>query len=65
MRILVNGEAIDINATSVAAVLDELNYEAEALATALNGQFVAREDRSGKELTAGDQLEILAPMQGG
>lgn len=65
MRILVNGEAMDINATSVAAVLDELNYEAEALATALNGQFVAREDRSGKELTAGDQLEILAPMQGG
>ncbi|TDQ67148.1 sulfur carrier protein [Maritalea mobilis] len=65
MRILVNGEATEIQASNIAAVLDELLYEGEALATALNGQFVAREQRQETALQAGDQLEILAPMQGG
>jgi sulfur carrier protein len=65
MRILVNGEATEVNAANIAAVLDELSYEGAALATALNGQFVAREQRQATPLQSGDQLEILAPMQGG
>lgn len=65
MRILINGEMVDINALNIAAALEEFSYESEAVATALNGQFVAREQRQSTPLQGGDQLEILAPMQGG
>ena len=36
-----------------------------ALATALNGKFVPAAKRAATALTAGDRIEILAPMQGG
>ncbi|NIZ14887.1 sulfur carrier protein ThiS [Phaeobacter sp. HF9A] len=65
MKILVNSEPHDIDATTLAEALSELGYTGPALATALNGQFVARDQRSIQPLAAGDRIEVLAPMQGG
>jgi len=52
-------------ATTLAEALVELGYDSPAVATALNGAFVARDTRAATELAAGDRLEVLAPMQGG
>lgn len=65
MRILVNGEHHDIHAAELAGALAELGYHPERIATAVNGVFVPVTQRAAQALTEGDQLEILAPMQGG
>jgi len=49
----------------LAAALDELGFTSRAMATALNGRFVPGKDRKTTALSEGDQLEVLAPMQGG
>ena len=65
MRIEVNGEVREVTATTVAAALTELGFATARVATALNGTFVPKAARSTTPLTAGDRLEVLAPMQGG
>jgi sulfur carrier protein len=64
MRIEVNGAAVEVAATTVAAALAELGYGG-AVATALNGDFVPAAARDAAALVEGDRLEVLAPMQGG
>jgi sulfur carrier protein len=65
MRILVNGDSHVIAAPTLEAALVELGFRDSIVATALNGEFVAASSRSGRQLSEGDRLEILAPMQGG
>lgn len=65
MNITVNAQPHDITSATLADALSELGFESPALATALNGHFVARESRQTTPLKSGDQLEILSPMQGG
>ncbi len=65
MRIDLNGSQYDIGATTLAEVLIELGYGGTALATALNGAFIAASARATTPLHDGDRLEVLAPMQGG
>ena len=65
MQIIVNADPRDIRATTLAAVLEELGFTSPAIATAVNGQFISRAKRDDTKLTAGDRLEVLAPMQGG
>lgn len=65
MKIVLNGESREVAGTTVAAVLEEAGFPASSVATAVNGNFVAREARSATDLSEGDQLEVLAPMQGG
>lgn len=65
MRITVNGEAREVSATTLANVLEELGYGGAIVATALNGTFLPRSQRSEVPLSEGDSLEIVAPMQGG
>jgi sulfur carrier protein len=65
MRILVNGDSHVIAAPTLEAALVELGFRDSVVATALNGEFVATGSRSGTQLSEGDRLEILAPMQGG
>jgi sulfur carrier protein len=65
MKILVNGDRVDVGATDLASALKELGYGDAVVATALNGEFISASSRSAARLTAGDRLEILAPMQGG
>ncbi|PIP97184.1 MAG: thiamine biosynthesis protein ThiS [Rhodobacterales bacterium CG18_big_fil_WC_8_21_14_2_50_71_9] len=65
MRIEVNGDAREVTGATVAAALEELGWREARVATALNGAFVPKAARADTRLTAGDRLEVLAPMQGG
>ena len=64
MKITVNGDNMDVAATTMADLLVELAYDGK-IATALNEEFVAGSNRNNVELHEGDRVEILAPMQGG
>lgn len=65
MRLLLNGEAVETVAVTLQDFLAEQGYGEAAIATAVNGQFVARTMRTARALTEGDAIEVLAPMQGG
>lgn len=66
MRIIVNGAAREVSAAAdLTAALAELGFGESVVATAVNGEFVPVAARSTTQLAAGDQLEVLAPMQGG
>jgi sulfur carrier protein len=65
MRVTVNGEAHDISATSVAALLSELDYEGTHFAVALNYDVVPKSRWTETALKAGDEIEIITPRQGG
>ncbi|MBO0903867.1 sulfur carrier protein ThiS [Jiella sonneratiae] len=65
MKILLNGEAAEVKAATLQAVLAELGYVDGPFATALNREFVPACERAGTRLAEGDALEVIAPMQGG
>ena len=65
MKIAINGVAKDIASTNLAAVLHEAGYGDARVATAVNGHFVSVGQRASCPIEAGDQLEIVAPRQGG
>lgn len=50
---------------SLAELLTLLAREPHSVATAVNGQFVAREARPGTELHEGDQVLLFQPIVGG
>ena len=50
---------------SLAAVLEQLGYDAALVATAVNGEFVPVRARAEVSVRDGDRIEVLAPMQGG
>ena len=65
MKLIINGEARDVESATLALLLDELAYEHDFLATARNGELVGAEARNACVLQDGDRVEILSPMQGG
>ncbi len=65
MNITVNAEPHEVSGAMLSAALVELGFTSPAIATALNGQFIPREAHELTALNEGDQLEVLAPMQGG
>ena len=65
MKIIVNGQSLEVTSTLLDAALGELGYGEARVATALNGEFVPEPARASTSLDNGDRLEILAPMQGG
>nr|WP_010131591.1 sulfur carrier protein ThiS [Microbulbifer agarilyticus] len=66
MQLLVNGENVNLNdGASVAALLQQLGYTGETFAVAVNGDFVPRATYDETTLSAGDQLDIVAPVVGG
>lgn len=65
MKIIVNGKVRDIEAGTLAAALNALNYDGAVVATAVNGDFVSARARGATKLSDGDRIEILAPRQGG
>ena len=65
MKIRVNGEAREVEATTLAALLVELDYGEGPYATALNRELVLKSGRAETRLEEGDQVEIVAPKQGG
>lgn len=65
MLVIVNGERTEIAATTLAALLSEMEYEHTHLAIAVNYQVVPRVRWSETALNSGDQIEIITPRQGG
>lgn len=65
LHIEVNGVAHQVQAQTLAQVLAVLGYGAAPVATAVNGGFVAAGWRDQTMIAAGDQIEVLSPMQGG
>ena len=65
MKLIVNDSEHDLDAATLAAALQALDYRGAVVATALNGHFVPARQREATPLTAGDRIEIVAPRQGG
>lgn len=65
MRIVLNGKPREVTCLRLDRVLEELGYQGATVATAVNGEFVARNRRGETRLTEGDRVEVIAPMQGG
>lgn len=65
MKLIVNGETREVAADTLAALLAELEYEGNWLATAINGEVVPARQRPASRLAEGDRVEILSPMKGG
>jgi sulfur carrier protein len=65
MQIRVNGKAHEVAATTLAALLAELDYQDKLVATAVNQSFIRAVDRPSTPLNPGDAVEILVPRQGG
>ncbi|QNT78368.1 sulfur carrier protein ThiS [Entomobacter blattae] len=65
MILTINGKEHTVSASTLTTLLNTLGYDAELVATAVNGQFISREHRTTLKLSEGDAVEILAPMQGG
>lgn len=65
MRVTVNGEPREINASSVGALLSELEYEGTHFAIAVNFDVLPKSRWAETALKAGDEIEIITPRQGG
>ena len=65
-QITVNGEPRDIVAgATLADLVAALGQPPQALATAVNGEFVARDARAGVQLREGDAVFTFQPITGG
>ena len=65
MRILLNGEAYATDAKTLDELCARLGFAEAKIATAVNGSFVAATARPAVELAPSDEIEIVAPRQGG
>ena len=65
MKLLINGEPAEVPENLTVAGLLNLRQQVNTVAVAVNQQFVPRARHDQHVLKAGDQVEIVAPMQGG
>lgn len=66
ISVSVNGQIEHIdNECTVNDMLNRLGYNCGKVAVAINGEFVARIDFADRRLAAQDQIDVVAPVQGG
>ena len=65
MRVIVNGEHREVEASHVDALLSELDYESTHCAIAVNFDVVPKSAWAQTALKSGDEIEIITPRQGG
>ena len=65
MKILLNGETFATDAKTLDELCARLGFAEAKIATAVNGSFVAAASRGATPLTDADEIEIVAPRQGG
>jgi len=65
MLVTINGEQREVSASSVAALMQELDCTASHYAVAINYDVVPRGQWDATPVAAGDEIEILTPRQGG
>jgi sulfur carrier protein len=64
-RIRLNGERVETQARTLAELVAREGHAETSVATAVNGDFVPRQERAATLLAEGDKVEIVAPRQGG
>ncbi|SIO11104.1 sulfur carrier protein ThiS [Vannielia litorea] len=64
MKIVLNGQAREVAATTLSALLRECGFSGR-VATAVNEDFIPVASRDSHRLREGDRVEVVAPMQGG
>ena len=65
MKIIVNGEAHETSAPTLAALLYTLGKGEAKVAMSVNEAFVPKHQRADHTLQDGDRVEIVAARQGG
>jgi len=65
LRITVNGEQQETQAATLEQLCAALGYGEQRIATAVNGEFVAVDERPTTRLHDNDRIKIVAPRQGG
>lgn len=66
MKIKVNGQERTFKAPlRIYDVLEQEGFAEMMIAVAQNGRFIARDTYNSATVTDGDEIEIVAPMQGG
>jgi sulfur carrier protein len=65
MFVIINGKRADVTARDLINLLSEMDYEHTHLAIAVNQQVIPRARWRETALSAGDQIEIITPRQGG
>jgi len=65
LQILLNGERFATDTDNLDALCAKLGFAEAKVATAVNGNFVAAAARSQTHLVESDEVEIVAPRQGG
>lgn len=65
VRVTVNGADIETGAADLAALIADLDFEGQRVATAVNGEFVRQDARASTVLAPGDRIEVLSARQGG
>lgn len=65
MRILVNGEQVDVDTSSLREILVELGYQPEDIVVARNLEFIPRAQWDDCIVDEQDSLDVLAAMFGG
>lgn len=65
MQINLNGQPTMTTATTLSGLIEEQGFDADSVATALDGVFVPHGSRASAPLGDGARVEVLSPMQGG
>ena len=65
MTILLNGEAHETNAETVAGLLRELQAPSHGIAVAVNGNVIRKADHESTLLSERAEIEIIRAVQGG
>jgi sulfur carrier protein len=66
MQLRINGEKREFLSVSVISdLLNQLGYEANKIAVAVDGEFVPRSQYSSRSVHDGEAIDIVAPVQGG
>lgn len=65
MKICLNGQEIQCTVNTLYDLLVLFEFDLLCVATAVNGEFIARHRYSTTVLKEGQKIEVLSPMQGG
>jgi len=62
---IINGEKTQKHYATLHDACLDFTDDPEAVATAINGDFVPKASRKNTLLKSGDHIEIIAPLEGG
>ncbi|QQE12646.1 sulfur carrier protein ThiS [Planctomycetota bacterium] len=65
MKLIVNGDEKDLNVQTVRELLVELGLGDQPVAVELNRDVVPKREHDSKQLTEGDQIELVTLVGGG